>query len=186
MHLTRRQVSAALGILAIAPSLHSARADAASDSLDASHGVVFSGASSRLLVDEFFSREDPIETWDPSAAEISHLEAVLGPELRHRLGKNGGRAIVRDYFRQYAGIHLSGRKLIFVSGFHRSYVEETIKWLAQPRPESELRAFPTKARSGNFWHFVPVRVSDGGDNYFEAIYDPTHMMIVGFQFNGLA
>jgi hypothetical protein len=73
-----------------------------------------------------------------------------------------------------------------VNGFHRSYVDETTAWLAKPRPESELVSFPAEARGNDFWHFVPVRVSDGGEYYFVAFYDPVRKRVVGFQFNGVA
>lgn len=92
---------------------------------------------------------------------------------------------VSDYFRQYAGFHLKGLRLIFVNGFHRSHVDATTNWLAQPRPESQLAAYPDRARNGNFWRLVPVHVDDGGKVFFMAFYDPQRRRIAGFQFNGL-
>jgi hypothetical protein len=56
--------------------------------------------------------------------------------------------------------------------------------LAQSHPQSQLTAFPIGARSENFWHVVPVHVSDGDEFFFEAFYDPQRSKIVGFQFNG--
>jgi hypothetical protein len=160
------------------------------DLLDPMRGVVFAGSSSRLLVDSSLTGEDLGATWDPSPVEIAQLEDALGKELTNRLsGSNASandRPRARDYYRQYAGIHLKGHKLIFINGFHKSNVEGTVGWLAQPRSEAELEYFPVQARNKNFWRFVPVSVSDGGYHYFQAFYDPLRKRIAGFQFNGVA
>jgi hypothetical protein len=93
---------------------------------------------------------------------------------------------VHDYFRQYAGIHLHGRKLVFINGFHESHVEKTAQWLSETRPESALTSFPKEARNRMFWHFVPVHVMDGGEYYFQAYYDPLSRRLVWFSFQGYA
>jgi len=186
--IARKLISLTLWSLAAASAVGGPHVPG-SDSLDPTCGVVFAGASARLLTDSFFSRGDVGTIWDPTPIEISHLEDALGRELGSRISDvglgNAAPPLVRDYFRQYAGIYLKGRRLIFVNGFHRSHVKDTANWLAQPRPESQLTAFPVGARSKNFWRIVPVHVSDGGEFYFEAFYDPQRNRIVGFQFNGI-
>jgi hypothetical protein len=186
--MARNLISLTLWALAAANALCEPHVHG-SDSLDPTCGVVFAGTSARLLTESFFSRGDVGTIWDPTPIEISQLEEVLGRELGSRLSDAGlgdaDRPLVRDYFRQYAGIHLKGRRLIFVNGFHRSHVKNTANWLAQPLPESQLTAFPVGARSKDFWRIVPVHVNDGGNLYFEAFYDPQRKRILGFQFNGI-
>jgi hypothetical protein len=159
-------------------------------SLDPARGYVFSGASAKVLAEHMISREDLGPTWDPGNDDITRMENALAQELSHRLGEHQATEHrgpdVRDYYRQYAGVHHKGQKLILINGFHGSHVESTTAWLAQPHSESELQYFPAGARGKDWWHFVPVQVLDGGEYYFEAYYDPVHGRIVGFQFHGYA
>lgn len=191
MEATRRFAGVILAVVIMAaasPALGAPPLDGP-DSLDPNCGVVLSGSSARILTDTFLSRRDLGALWDPTPAEISQLEEALGRELSNRLRSlrtpTNRRVHVRDYFRQYAGIHLNGRRLIFVNGFHRAYVDETTEWLALPHPESQLTYFPADARNREFWRKVPVHVDDGGAFFFMALYDPQSRRIVGFQFNGV-
>ena len=164
--------------------------NSAPDSLDPARGFVFTRNAAATLADSFLRREDFGATWDPTAAEIAELEKILERELYAQIGP-GARTThekprVRDYFRQYAGIHLKGHRVILINGFHKSHVERTTEWLAEPRSESQLASFPTKARGANYWHYVPVHVNDGGEHYFLAFYDPTGKRMAGFHFNGVA
>jgi hypothetical protein len=151
---------------------------------------VFSGASAKVLAQAMIGSEDRGATWDPDSADITRMESALAQELSHRLRARPATAHlgpeVRDYYRQYAGVHLKGQKLILINGFHGSHVESMTAWLAQPHSESELHDFPTRAHGKDFWHFVPVQVLDGGKYYFEAFYDPVDGRIVRFQFHGYA
>jgi hypothetical protein len=127
--------------------------------------------------------------WDPTPIEISQLEEALGRELSSRLRSvrtsTDARIQLRDYFRQYAGIHRKRQRLIFVNGFHRAHVVEVTEWLALPHTESQLTAFPADVRGREFWRKVPVQVTDGGAFFFEALYDPQIRRIVSLQFNGV-
>jgi hypothetical protein len=159
------------------------------DTVDPARGYVFSGASALVLASTHISAEKLGTTWDPTSAEIARLESALTKELARRLsapGPSSHHPHPRDYYRQYAGVYLHGRRLILINGFHRYHVDQRTTWLAQPRPESELAHFPIRARSRDFWHFVPVQVADGGEFYFEAFYDPVAKRITGFQFHGSA
>jgi hypothetical protein len=190
MRLSRRSFLGIVG-LAFAPHAFSAPQDEAGPgSLVPARGVVFTGASSRLLAGTFIASKGLGDAWDPQPEEIAQLESVLSQELTKRLQATNSttkdQVRARDYYRQYAGIHLDGQKLIFINGFYKSNVEDTARWLAKPRPESQLDYFPAQARNRDFWHFVPVQVMDGGDHYFQAFYDPVRRKLVGFQFNGVA
>jgi hypothetical protein len=127
-------------------------------------------------------RAHPRSVW---RAPWSARRTWEGPGTRAAPRSDGGPPPkVRDYYRQYAGIILKGRKLILINGFYKSHVEYTIAWLAMPRSEAELAAFPAAARNKDYWHFVPVVVLEGGDHYFEAYYDPAHRRISSFEFHG--
>jgi hypothetical protein len=158
------------------------------DSLDPALGHVFSGAAAQRLARTLISPEDLGGTWNPDSAQIGQLEGALAKELGRRLGaqRDDGDPPpkVRDYYRQYAGIILNGRKLILINGFYKSHVEYTVAWLAQPRSAAELAAFPAEARNKDYWHFVPVVVLDGGEHYFDAYYDPAQRRISRFEFHG--
>jgi hypothetical protein len=161
-----------------------------SSALDQDRGFLFAGASARLLTDSHFSRDAVGELWDPTSDEISALEKVLANDLRasliERQRPSDDGPLVHDYFRQYAGIHVNGRKLIFINGFHKSHVEDTVRWLSETHTESALKSFPKGARNEMFWHFVPVHVMDGGEFYFQAYYDPLSRRLVWFRFQGYA
>ncbi len=159
---------------------------ATDDSFDAESGFVFTGDSASSLAVMAGAEVEPL--WEPSNIEISELEAELAVTVNEKLGDEWqarrNRPLVRDYFRQYAGITLQGNKLIFINGFHRSHVEWTARWLAEPHTEYELKYLPPEARNEAFWRFMRVVVADGGEYFFQAIYDPKSKRIVGFTFNG--
>jgi len=179
-----------LGIATVSLGNGVSQSDGESDSLSHERGFVFAGASARLLAKGHFPENAIGKSWDPTSDQISELEETLTRDLRARLiekrqpDSDGPR--VHDYFRQYAGVHLNGKKLIFINGFHKSHVQDTVQWLSDPRPESALTAFPKEARNEVFWHFVPVHVMDGGEYYFQAYYDPASRRLLWFRFQGYA
>ncbi len=128
--------------------------NARTSALDQHRGFVFAGASARLLARSFFQDSALGESWDPTSDEIAELENVLTNDLRAHLVEkqrpNHNAPQVDEYFRQYAGVHLNGRKLIFINGFHKSDVEDTVQWLSWRHSESELASFPKEARNREF------------------------------------
>jgi hypothetical protein len=61
--------------------------------------------------------------WVPDAAVLARLEDDLGLALRLRLGReqsSQGRPHPEDFRRQYVGVFVDGRRMIRVSGFHKS------------------------------------------------------------------
>ena len=185
----RARIWLILGIATVAFANGDPLPDVQTNSLDQERGFVFAGASAQLLVGSFVQDGDFGNYWDPTSDEIAELEKVLTNDLGSHFTKkqrpNNDGPQVHEYFRQYAGVHLNGRRLVFINGFHKSIVEYTVQWLSWPHTESELTSFPKEARNKKFWHFVPVRVDDGGEYYFQAYYDPLSKRLIWFRFHGM-
>lgn len=112
--------------------------------------------------------------WTPGAAQIRELEAGLTPLLRDSLNRIGGgrTATVAQhlavYHRQYAGLVMNGRRIIYVNGFVQS-------------PEmAEATGDTTR------WRELPTQVCDGGEAFFGVEYDPATRRFRNLHFNGLA
>lgn len=110
--------------------------------------------------------------WTPDPDAIRALEAALAPmldrELAHRFKDSSHRPGIHDYYRQYVGIHVGRRRVIYVNGFHRLHVEH----LERVRPELTPR-----------WRTQVVHVCDGGTLFFGAEYDPETREIKNLHFN---
>ena len=186
----RARILLIFGMATVALANGDQLSDVRTIALDQHRGFVFAGASARLLASSFFQDSALGKSWDPTFDVITELENVLANDLRaHLIEKqrpHHSGPQVHEYFRQYAGVHLDGRRLVFINGFHKSNVEHTVQWLSWSHSESELSSFPKEARNANFWHFVPVHVNDGGEYYFQACYDPLSKRLVWFRFHGYA
>jgi len=112
--------------------------------------------------------------WSPSQEDIRRLERQLNLVLEESLARSllpdSLRPAVNDYYRQYAGVIVNGRRLIYVTGFHRQYLASV----------QQLHGDTTA------WRTQPVLVCDGGEFYFGAAYDPSDGHFIAFQFNGYA
>jgi len=91
--------------------------------------------------------------WAPSRKEVEQLEAAL-PTLEAQVPK------AADFDRQYVGIEMSGRKLIYLNAFHL--------------PDD---ADIDPARDA-------IRVCDGGAQFWGAVFDPASGSFSDVQFNG--
>jgi hypothetical protein len=111
--------------------------------------------------------------WTPDLDAIRDLESALAPALQRGLEQkfkdSSKRPATDEYYRQYMGIELRRRRVIYVNGFHKLHVEQ----LARARPE----LVPT-------WKTQVVLVCDGGTTYFGAEYDPAARRISNLHFNG--
>jgi hypothetical protein len=114
----------------------------------------------------------PVEgTWLPSANEIRDLEARLPQALDDALGRRGRLADrSRGIGRQYAGLRIAGRNVIYVNGF--------------PLAEFETDARYRPGLSRDDWKKHAIMVCDGGPAFFGAEYDPETKTFSQFQFNG--
>jgi len=71
------------------------------------------------------------------------------------------------YYRQYLGITVGGRKLIYINAFH-------------PR----VLALRAASRSPESWRTRAMTVCDGGEWFWGAVYDPAAGKLENVQFNG--
>lgn len=91
--------------------------------------------------------------WAPSRQQVEQLEAQL-PSLEAQVPK------AADFDRQYVGIEMDGRQLIYVNAFHL--------------PDD---ADIDPARDA-------IRVCDGGAQFWGAVFDPASGSFSDVQFNG--
>lgn len=110
--------------------------------------------------------------WTPADGDVQRLEgklpALLERELRARNLNDSLRTA--DYFRQYAGLVIEGRPIVYVSGFHRRIIEET-SVLDRRNPAAT-------------WRDVAVDVCDGGPYLFGVEYDAETQQFANFSFSG--
>src|SRR2546422_3744595 len=102
--------------------------------------------------------------WVPRPQQIRLLEPILAKVIAESLGARPQLPLVNDYYRQYVGIVASGRRLIFINGFHKSFFEALRRGGASDRNGDPHLPFD--------WRRKQVQVCDGGEYYFGAIYDP--------------
>jgi hypothetical protein len=129
--------------------------------------VVFAGDKA-LELTEPCSRARPIAegTWTPSDSDIAAMEPALANLVAERLrarSPNAADIAVADYHRQYGGLVLDGRRIIYVNGFRLGEYDDLEAW----------RSFPHT-------------ICDGGPIMFGVEYDPAARQFRNFAFNGPA
>jgi hypothetical protein len=105
--------------------------------------------------------------WTPSDGQIEAFEPPLTSVLKGQLAKAGASASPGDYYRQYAGFIINGRRIIYVNGVDRSAIDE------QSNPD---RRFD--------WRTQAMGICDGGVMSFGAEYDAETHQVSNFAFNG--
>lgn len=121
---TRRTVALLFAVLLLAAGSGGAAPTESRRTEEPPRGVVLSG---RLAVDLGLTfcllNQDPhpetFTAWQPSPADIAHLEARL-PEFLHRAKPRRALRPLHEYYRQYGGVIKNGRKTICVSFLHES------------------------------------------------------------------
>jgi hypothetical protein len=105
------------------------------------------------------------DVWEPTQADIAEMEAHFGwlRRLRSTVCCLPGAQVrnVNDYFRQYVGIVVNGRRLIYINAFAAD--EE-----------------PPKS-----WTHHPINFCDGGTGSWGALYDPATHRFSDLAFNGI-
>lgn len=142
-------------------------------------GVVFPAerAEEARLVCRRFESE---AVWTPSGDEIASLESGLLDVLENRLMAYGAHDTTpTDYYRQYAGVIVDGRRIVCVNGFHRIHLED------KERLRRDLAARGIE-REWSDWRDSPVVILDGGLIMFGVEYDVERRTFWNFSFNGTA
>lgn len=129
-------------------------AGAATLPLNPAWGVIFPAAQAPLLARQC-SRATPSAegVWQPAAADIVRLEAGL---TRLLAAQNVQPAA---YYRQYGGLIVGGRRLIYVNGARNAVVHGD-------------------------WRTNAISICDGGALAFGVEYDPASGTFAHFAFNG--
>jgi hypothetical protein len=117
-------------------------------SFDANRGVILEGDAAREMA-IMCGAQTESNGLKPAPKDVKDLEQELAPLLAGDLKQVGSDASPRQYYRQYAAGKLETRDAIVINGFHESYL--------------------SSVKDAN-WREGVVRVSDGGERYWCAIY----------------
>jgi hypothetical protein len=123
--------------------------DRLSQHFDPARGVVLQGSAGREVA-EMCGASPKSNSWEVAASDIATVEQQLEPLLAADLINTGSKELPRQYYRQYATGRLNGNHAIFVNGFHEDYLSGTA--------------------DKSSWRHSAVGVSDGGEEYWCAIY----------------
>jgi len=107
------------------------------------------------------------EGWQPTPEQIVQAEALLPAFVR---ANRRPTEPLGGHHRQYLGVVIGGRRLIYVNVFPR--------WLVERR---ELAGIVS-----HDWRTAFVDVCDGGDGFWGALYDPEAQRFFSPRFNGAA
>jgi hypothetical protein len=111
-------------------------------------------------------------TWRPDESTLRAVERALPPALQEAIDANPRRQFSaklrsEDYYHQYAGVIVGGKRLVYVNGFHESYL-----WM-----------WPHTLRFTLEWRERAIAVCDGGMGFFGAEYDPESGRVSSIDFN---
>jgi hypothetical protein len=136
--------------------------------------VIFPAERASELVKQCSRRvPGPVQrTWLPEQADIARLEDALGRAFAQALEKARPSAAnhpqVNEYYRQYGGIVVGGRRIVYVNAFQDMYV-----------------ALGAKIGRRTDWRQVAINVCDGGTMFFGAEFDVDTGKIATLVFNGI-
>ncbi len=155
--------------------------------------TVLEGRHAQLL-SQPCSRANPPkfqDTWQPSEGEIKELEGRLSllQQLKSSLCCHPGGRVknVHAYYRQYLGIVVNGRKVIYINALEiRSLSEgqsnaEVLCREFRPHQSDCLHGFN---HASDRWRQQPIIFCDGGDSFWGAIYNPQTKDFSDLAFNG--
>jgi len=128
--------------------------------------VLLEGDEAGVLIHQC-SRESPEAikaVWTPTATVLEKMEARLTAinKLESTACCGAGFRVddVNAYYRQYAGLVIEDRKLIYINAFSRS------------------------AAGIDDWRQQPVMICDGGRSFWGVLYDPVSGNFFDLAFNG--
>jgi len=155
-------------LLSFALILQLAACSSPAQSMQGERWVIFTAQQAREqgIGDWFVQNGQTAEYWTPTEESVLALEDGLGPYLQQANSDrfDGQKAPIwkrmDDYNRQYVGIILDGKKMVYANYFCDSLETE--------------------------WSKDFVFVLDGGDCYFQFKYDPDSAEFFDLQVNGSA
>ena len=123
--------------------------------------------------------------WTPSADDVREMEPGLALALdsalasvaelwrRSHPGEEDRRnwPAARDYYRQYAGVSVGRRRLIYANGILRDMLT-TLHEAAEQRAKYVRDTAAVAWLDPDYWRREPVVVCNGGWNFFGVLYDP--------------
>jgi len=134
---------------------------------------LFPGEHALELVSQCSRAEpSPIEgTWTPDEAVLDQFDAALPAifDAQHQRDWQSLDLSIANYHRQYGGLVIGGRRIVYVNAFRSSLLNSSPM---TPRD-------PTRT-----WRNYPMRLCDGGPSAFGAQYNPDTGQISNFQFDG--
>jgi hypothetical protein len=107
------------------------------------------------------------EGWLPTPEQILQAETLL-PKFVRANGRPKGP--LSYYYRQYLGVVIGDKRLIYVNVFPR--------WLIEREELSGI--------SPSNWRTAFINICDGGDGFWGALYDPKTLRFSSPRFNGAA
>lgn len=124
-------------------------------------GVIFPREKGKDFVKAFTGTEER-EFWTPGKAHILRLEGKIEAYLKKTAARRSPAlwSKLSTYKRQYAGVIRNGRRMIFANFFCESFNAD--------------------------WKTTPIAVADGGDCFFNVLYDPGSNTFSDLQVNGEA
>jgi hypothetical protein len=109
--------------------------------------------------------------WTPDRETVVRLEKALALALVDALRRapipESRRYPPTDYYRQYAGLVVNGKRIVYVNGFHRKYLARS-----------------TRGGRTLAWQMTPINVCDGAEWFFGAEFDVAAERIENVHFNG--
>jgi hypothetical protein len=111
--------------------------------------------------------------WSPTPAQIEELEKRLPAYLRQQRHAEHADQLSKS-LRQYVGITVEGRKVIYLNAFH----PDVLRIPGCKPSEGKDCQLP--------WHQRAIQVCDGGDDFWGVEYDPESKTFNGLAFNGVA
>jgi hypothetical protein len=100
--------------------------------------------------------------WIASADQLDAFDAPLTDVLGGQLNRAGITKAPRDYYRQFAGFIINGRRVIYVNGVDRSAIDD----------------------HDIAWRTTAIGICDGGPITFGAEFDADTHQVSNFAFNG--
>lgn len=124
-------------------------------------GVIFPRQKGKDFV-RAFTGADEREFWTPSRANVLRLERKIEAYLKKAAARRSPNlwSKLSTYKRQYAGFVRNGRRMIFANFFCESLNTD--------------------------WKTTPIAVADGGDCFFNVLYDVDSATFSDLQINGEA